>query len=204
MDHQENRRPSKRTRQRQRRRTRILVLMISLLLIVAIGAGGTVAYLLTKTGETKNTFTPGVVSCKVVETFDKQTKTDVKVQNTGNTDAYLRALIVATWVKEDGTTLAAAPQEATDYTLRFAENSGWLEINGYWYYTRPVAPTETTAALIDSCTLAEGASVPEGCHLSVEIIASAVQSVPANVAAEKWNLTIDANGTITGSGVTGA
>lgn len=201
MDHQEYRRPSERTRRRQRRRARILVLMISLLLIVAIGAGGTVAYLLTKTAETKNTFIPGVVSCKVVETFDKQTKTDVKVQNTGNTNAYLRALIVATWVKEDGTTLAAAPQETADYVLRFAENSGWLEIGGYWYYAKPVAPAETTAALIDSCTLAEGASVPEGCHLSVEIIASAIQAVPASTATEKWNLTIDADGTITGSGV---
>ena len=58
-------------------------------------------------------------------------------------------------------------------------------------------------AVVRDSILMPGAEVPEGYHLSVEIISSAIQSSPAEVVQGKWHVVLDASGTITGSGVTG-
>ena len=88
--------------------------------------------------------------------------------------------------------------------MSLSENSGWLRgADGYWYYTIPVAPGASTGALIDECELMPGAEVPEGYHLAVEIISSAIQSSPAAVVQGKWHVVLDESGTITNTGVTG-
>ena len=51
--------------------------------------------------------------------------------------------------------------------------------------------------LIDECKLLENASVPDGYHLSVEIVASAIQSAPDSVVQNMWHVTVE-NGKITG------
>ena len=203
------RRHSKRTIQRRRRRRRLVIVLTAALLVVCLSAGGTLAFLLTRTETTKNVFSPGKVACEVTETFTDNVKSNVAVQNTGNTDAYIRAAINVTWMKNDTnagdqTVTAKVPQQGRDYTMSLSVNSGWLqETDGYWYYTIPVAPGASTGTLIDECKLLPGAEVPEGYHLSVEIISSAIQSSPAEVVQGKWHVVLDASGTITGSGVTG-
>ena len=168
------------------------------LLILAIG--GTLAYIIVNTVSVENKFTPGEVRCEVLEDFDKITKSNVRIKNTGNTAAYIRATYVVTWQKDDGTVNGKMPVVGTDYTIVFADNTGWNKIGDYWYYTSPVAAGGETGVLIASCKLAEGAAVPTGYHLSVEIIASAIQSEPASVVAEKWHVAVD-NGKITGAAV---
>lgn len=203
------RRHSKRTIQRRRRRRRLLTVFTAVLLIVCLSAGGTLAFLLTRTETTKNVFSPGKVACEVTETFTADVKSNVAVQNTGNTDAYIRAAINVTWMKNDTnagdqTVTAKVPQQGRDYTMSFYENSEWLQgADGYWYYTKPVAPGASTGALIDECKLMPGAEVPEGYHLSVEIISSAIQSSPAAVVQGEWHVVLDESGTITNAGVTG-
>lgn len=177
---------------------------VLLILAVVLAIGGTLAYIIANTEEVKNKFTPGEVRCEVLEDFDKITKSNVRIKNTGNTAAYIRATYVVTWQKEDGTVNAKMPVAKTDYTIKFADDSDWIQIGDYWYYTLPVLPFEAgvetgeTGVLIASCKLAEGAAVPTGYHLSVEIIASAIQSEPASVVAEKWHVAVD-NGEITGA-----
>lgn len=172
---------------------------VLLILAVVLAIGGTLAYIIANTASVENKFTPGEVRCEVLEDpFDKITKSNVRIKNTGNTAAYIRATYVVTWQKDDGTVNGKMPVEGTDYTIVFAENSGWKLIGDYWYYTSPVAAGGETGVLIDSCKLAEGAAVPTGYHLSVEIIASAIQSEPASVVAEKWHVAVD-NGKITGA-----
>ena len=203
------RRHSKRTIQRRRRRRRLVIVLTAALLVVCLSAGGTLAFLLTHTEPAKNVFSPGIVACQVTETFTDDVKSNVAVQNTGNTDAYIRAAINVTWMEDDTnagdqTVTAKVPQQGRDYTMSFYENSEWLQgADGYWYYTKPVAPGASTGALINECKLTPGAEVPEGYHLSVEIISSAIQSSPAEVVQGKWHVVLDASGTITGSGVTG-
>ena len=171
---------------------------VLLILAVVLAIGGTLAYIIANTASVKNKFTPGEVRCEVEETFKDNVKSDVKIKNTGNTAAYIRATYVVTWQKDDGTVNGKMPVVGTDYTIEFADNTGWELIGDYWYYTSPVAAGGETGVLIDSCKLAEGAAVPTGYHLSVEIIASAIQSEPASVVAEKWHVAVD-NGKITGA-----
>lgn len=175
---------------------------VLLILAMVLAIGGTLAYIIANTVSVENKFTPGEVRCEVLEDFDKIfdkiTKSNVRIKNTGNTAAYIRATYVVTWQKDDGTVNGKMPVVGTDYTIEFAENSGWELIGDYWYYTSPVAAGGETGVLIASCKLAEGAAVPTGYHLSVEIIASAIQSEPASVVAEKWHVAVD-NGEITGA-----
>lgn len=172
---------------------------VLLILAVVLAIGGTLAYIIANTASVENKFTPGEVRCEVLEDpFDKITKSNVRIKNTGNTAAYIRATYVVTWQKEDGTVNGKMPVAKTDYTIVFADNTGWKKIGDYWYYTSPVATGGETGVLIASCKLAEGAAVPTGYHLSVEIIASAIQSEPASVVAEKWHVAVD-NGKITGA-----
>ena len=178
---------------------------VLLILAVVLAIGGTLAYIIANTEEVRNKFTPGEVRCEVVEQWEEphKVKSDVKIKNTGNTAAYIRATYVVTWQKDDGddvTVNGKMPVVGTDYTIEFAENSGWKLIGDYWYYTSPVAPEGVTDVLIASCELAENAEAPEGgYHLSVEIIASAIQSEPKSVVAEKWGVTVDGKGIITGA-----
>ena len=171
---------------------------VLLILAVVLAIGGTLAYIIANTVSVENKFTPGEVRCEVEETFKHNVKSDVKIKNTGNTAAYIRATYVVTWQKDDGTVNGKMPVVGTDYTIEFAENSGWKLIGDYWYYTSPVAAGGETGVLIASCKLAEGAAVSTDYHLSVEIIASAIQSEPASVVAEKWHVAVD-NGEITGA-----
>ena len=171
---------------------------VLLILAMVLAIGGTLAYIIANTASVENKFTPGEVRCEVEETFKNNVKSDVKIKNTGNTAAYIRATYVVTWQKEDGTVNGKMPVVGTDYTIVFADNTGWKKIGDYWYYTSPVAAGGETGVLIASCKLAEGAAVPTGYHLSVEIIASAIQSEPASVVAEKWHVAVD-NGKITGA-----
>ena len=174
---------------------------VLLILAAVLAIGGTLAYIIANTVSVENKFTPGEVRCEVEETIKNNVKSDVKIKNTGNTAAYIRATYVVTWQKDDGTVNGKMPVVGTDYTIdvESAKERGWMLIDGYWYYTSPVDPEGVTDVLIASCELAENAEAPEGgYHLSVEIIASAIQSEPASVVAEKWHVAVD-NGEITGA-----
>lgn len=67
-----------------------------------------------------------------------------------------------------------------DYVIDLnLKNDGWKYDNkdGFYYYTKPVDSGESTAILINSCTLSEYADPPAGYTLSVEIITQTVQAV---------------------------
>ena len=81
-------------------RTKTFLVLAMVVVMLACTVGGTVAYLTTKTADVVNTFTPAKVTCAVDETFSGTTKTDVKIKNTGNTDAWIRATVVGNCVKD--------------------------------------------------------------------------------------------------------
>lgn len=190
----------------QRRRQRLFVTgLASLLLLIGVTVGGTLAFITADTSEKTNTFIPAQVSCDVIEEFNGTVKSNVAVKNTGETNAYIRAAVNVTWMKGENaseqTVSATVPQIDVDYKLLFLVNAGWIKgADGYWYYQTPVAPNANTAALIRECKQLEGANVPQGYHLSVEIVASAIQSSPAAVVAEKWNVTLEGNKIVSAHG----
>ena len=169
------------------------VLLLAALVVIAMGVvGGTVAYLVTKTDPVVNTFTPGVVSCKIDETFDGTKKSNVYVTNTGNTNAYIRAAIIVTWKDSSGNIAATVPVEGYDYNLKLNTNN-WTHSGDYYYYKSSVEPNGTTEKLVESCTALKS----NGDYtLSVEILADAIQSTPSNAVESSWHVSIS-NGSVT-------
>lgn len=188
---------------KRKQNKKALTLLVCLVMVVAVTVGGTLANLMSSTKPVKNEFTASKVSSSVVEDpFDGTTKTNVRVQNTGDTKAYIRAKVVVTWKNIGGEVYAAAPMEGTDYTmeLNLSEN-GWVKGNDeFYYFTQAVSPVMEcthaadascdnccTGVLIKRCVQAESANVPDEYVLSVEIVASAIQSAPDSVVTEVWS-----------------
>ena len=179
-----------------------LFALVSVLVLVFAAVGVTVAYLQTQTEPLENQFTPAKVSCKVEETFEDNVKSNVTIQNTGDTDAFIRVAVVANWVQTDENSsvtsvYAQQPVAGTDYTLTLADdvNEKWLkDSNGFYYYKDAVQPNEVTAVLIEECKPIVG-KAPAGSTLAVEIVASAIQASPETVAEEYWHISVE-NGEI--------
>lgn len=172
-----------------------LAALVALVLIIGAVVGGTLAYLAARTDAIVNTFNPAKVDITVDENFNGKTKENVKITNTGDTDVYIRATYVVTWKDTDGNVYPEQPQPGVDYTISLNTEQGWFYYNGYYYYTAPVAPDASTGVLIDLCTPDEGRA-PEGYTLSVDVLASAIQSVPAEAAGQAWGVSI-APGSVT-------
>ena len=175
----------KRRRKSRTRMNRATVLLMAILMLIGVVAGSTVAYLITKTDDVQNTFEYGRVSCRVDETFNGTTKENVCVTNTGNISAYIRATYVINWLDKDGNIAASVP---TGYGYELIENpdSKWTKgSDGYFYYPTPVAPEGKTGGSLLTCTVTQRPETPEY-TLSVEILATAVQSQPASAVKEAW------------------
>ncbi len=172
-----------------------LIAALTAVMCIVISAV-TLAYIFTSTGDVKNIFTPSEVGGDVVEDFDGEVKENVRVKNTGDVESYIRASVIVTWMNEAGTEVAPTlPVEGTDYTIEYADEmtTSWIKADdGFWYYTVPVAPGDETDYLITECKPTESANKPDGYYLSVEIIASSIQSTPASVVTEQWDSGVSA------------
>lgn len=171
-----------------RRSGKSAALLVSLLLILTVTVGGTIAFLMDSDGPLHNLFNPSKVTTKVVEdvTIDPTKKQDVKIQNTGDTDAWIRATVIVTWQDEDGNVYGQAPVKGTAYT-DWTPGINWLKgDHGFYYYTKPVGSGAITPnALLTEISLI-GVSPAEGYYLTVEIIGSGIQSEPAYVFNTEW------------------
>lgn len=189
----------------------IIITSVILLLLVAVGT--TLAYVFTETGTVNNTFKTSRVSCAVVEKGKEQisgstvntnaSKDNVQIKNTGDTDAYIRVDVVVNWANADGTRVwAQKPVEDTDYTITYNLSDGWFYGgDGFYYYSTPVSPNELTGVLIQNAALKSGVTAPIGTdntqyYLSIEIVASAIQSTPASTVSDQWGVTVSDDGTI--------
>ena len=190
------------------------IIVISCILLLLVTVGTTLALVFTNTDPVENTFNPSKVSCAVVEGTNAPVesgnvntgavKENVKIKNTGDTDAFIRVAVVVNWMSADGKVWAVDPvlaQYATDlngeYFIEYNTNSNWiLGADGYWYYTKSVAPGASTPNLINTAYLMDGVKPPEGYYLSIEIVASAIQSTPTDVVEDEWGVTVNSNGEI--------
>lgn len=164
-------------------------LTIALVLVLALAVGGTLAYLFTRTGDVQNTFTPSHVTCEVTEEFDGTTKSNVNVTNTGDIDAYLRVKLVTYRVNEKGDRIGGTAE-----IPNFTPGAGWVQYGDYYYYTKPVAPNaQPNTALIDSIKLMDYNDADGGRQV-IEVMAEAIQSVPAKAVGEAWGVTITETG----------
>lgn len=163
------------------------IALLASLLLMACAISGTLAFLVDKDDPVTNIFTPSKVTTKVVEDFKDGVKSNVKIQNTGDTTAWIRAAVVITWQDESGNVYGQAPVEGSDYSINYS-NTDWVAgDDGFYYYTEPVEATKETGVLISECKVKDGANIPENYSLCVEIICSGLQYKPASVFNENWD-----------------
>lgn len=186
-------------------RAKALLLIASLAVLLTATVGSTAAWLVSKPAAVENDFVPGKVACQVLEKFDTESGTSVKrnvrVKNTGNTDAYIRVLLVFTWKDDAGNIFSNKPQEGKDYQIVMDDLTDWImqksDAGVYFYYKKRVAPEEETRNLIESLYQIAGVTGPENgtYKLSVDILADAVQADPPEAVADSWGVDVE-NGEI--------
>ena len=180
-------------------KTKQPVALVALLVLLCCTVAGTLAYLVDKTPEVKNTFEPAKVTTSVLEDpFDGVTKKNVRIKNTGNIDAYIRATVVVNWASDSETeknvVSGIVPKEGTDYTIDWTMVN-WVKVGDYYYYTQKVAAKGETKQLFTDCKLKEGVTPPSGYHLQVTILADGIQAEPVHVVADVWkDVKVGANG----------
>lgn len=157
---------------------RTAVLLIAVLLLIGTAVGSTAAFLVTKTEPVVEDFAYAQVSCQVTDTMG--------VKNTGTAQAYIRASYAVNWRLDGEESIAAAAPEGYSYDLE--KGIQWEEGgDGYFYYPAPVDPGGEAPSLL-TCRV----SYPEDPEytLSVEVVAEAIQSTPAEAAEEAWGVTV--------------
>lgn len=183
--HIRNDRPKRKVRYRV---NKTLFALLAIVMVIGAVVGTTVAFLVTDTSPVENKFAYASVSCEVKEDFNGNTKENVQITNTGTTDAYVRATYVVNWLDAQGNIVASVP-EGYSYTLTENPGGKWTkdDNDGYFYYLSPVAPDASTPGSLLTCTV----TCPEDPEywLSVEILATAIQSTPAQAVTEAWGVT---------------
>lgn len=183
-----------------RGRARAAAALLALTLLASAGSGATAAMLSRRSEAAENVFSYALVDCSVDEEFNGRVKKNVQVTNDGTTDAFVRAAVIVNWLNADGTVAAAVPA-GYGYELTLNPDKTWLTgADGYYYYPLPLAPGQSTQGSLLTCKLTQ----PEDAQytLSVQIIASAVQSTPEAAAEEAWSVAVE-DGRITKTGVSG-
>lgn len=184
---------------------RSFVVLAALLVLVLGIVGTTLAWLTDTTEDQTNTFEYAKVSCQVLEDVNSNEtqKRNVRIQNTGNTDAYIRATYVVTYRDEAGNILYETLEDDWEVDLTKEINTdGWVPgKDGYWYCKKPVAPGEETPALFKAPIYGNGRFLDGGRSKEraityVEILATAIQSQPVKAMGEAWGYTMN-NGTLT-------
>ena len=180
---------SRRKKHSRIRMNKLAILFIAVVMLIGAVVGSTVAFLVTETAPVENKFTYASISTGIEETFDGTTKSGVKVTNTGDTAAYIRATYVVTWCDMSGNVVPSVP-EGYSYSLTKNPDGTWKKIGDYFYYPTPVEPTEPNNSTLGSLLDCEVTYPTDHKYqLHVEILASAIQSTPANAIQKAWGIT---------------
>lgn len=176
------------------RRPALVVLSLAMLLLASVG--GTLAFLIDKTGSVENTFTPSTMTTTITEEFDGVVKQDVQIKNTGDVDAWIRATVIFNWADAAGNPVKQVDMGDLDISLN---NSDWFKSGDYYYHCAEVKVGESTEPLITSVKLVDDVTPPAGAdHLQVTIVSQAIQSSPAEALTDTgWPVQISGNGQLT-------
>lgn len=178
----------------------VICAFVAVLLVAAITAGSVVAYLKLNTGTVQNDFSVAPERTPVIdESFDGTIKQDVMV-DIGNPGyaVYVRAAIVITWKNTDGSVLGQPPVKDTDYVI-VLNTTEWFEEGGFYYCRNYVNSGNDSPVLIESVKLKDGAVVPAGYTLNVEIITQTIQAAGKTdytetpAVTDTWGITVDAD-----------
>ena len=163
-------------------------------IMLAILAAGTIAYF-TAEGRAHNVITTGSINITVVEQQKGENGTTVEypknpitnvmpgaeiskivtIRNDGKSTAWIRVK-VGTEIKLVGEGVA----DTSLIVLNF-DDKNWTEKDGYYYYNKPVDPTESTTALFDTVKFdTRMGNEYQNCTVNINIYAQAVQTANNN------------------------
>ena len=168
------------------RMNKLAILFIAVVMLIGAVVGSTVAFLVTETAPVENKFSYAKLSTEITEDFNGATKSNVRIKNTGDTAAYIRAAYVVTWRDMSGNVVPSVPEGYT-YTLTENPDKTWKKIGDYFYYPTPVESQNSTLGSLLTCTVTHPVN-PEYV-LNVEILASAIQSTPEDAVKNAWGVT---------------
>ena len=172
-------------------------------ILACAAISGSLAWLISAPGPVVNEFIPGEVTIQVDETFDDghTTKQNVSIKNTGNVPAYIRVALVPAWVDDEGN-IAAKPASLKlndDCNIAWGKDGSGYEADwfigsdGFYYCKTVIEPGKSTPILIKSCTVKDGEHKYD---FELQIIASAVQSLPTSTVETVWPEVVCTDGTL--------
>ena len=179
-----------------KKQIKLRLAIIAILVMLTIPA--VMAYMYFKTNNIDNIFVPANVTCDVIEDYDGEVKSSIKVQNTGNIDAYIRLKVYTYWVNSKGNVVGRTPNP----TLSFAYNENdWIQSGNMYYCKKPIQVNGLTPELlktgssiildhIEEYVTNNGTTVKYEYKQVVEIVAEGIQSNPDEAAMESWNVVI--------------
>ena len=170
-------------------------------ILACAAISGSLAWLISAPGPVVNEFIPGEVTIEVDEKFDASTKSDVRIKNTGNVPAYIRVALVPAWVDDEGN-IAAKPASLKlndDCNIAWGKDGSGYEADwfigsdGFYYCKTFINPDKSTPILIKSCTVKDGEHEYD---FELQVIASAVQSLPTSTVETVWPVVVGTDGTL--------
>lgn len=167
------------------------------MVLTVVVVGTTVAYIITKTDDIKNFFTPPALDI----VLDGATIDGNIIQNNGDIPVYVRAVVVFNWATTDGNSviLSTAPVEGTDYTVTY-DTADWVQgSDGFWYYKKPLAAKNETGSSVSPLISSVTQKTTKNDHvLQIQVLSSAIQAIPADAVVESWSAVtgVDTNGSL--------
>jgi len=172
---------------------KIIIPLIVLALLTGT-VGGTLAFLLDSTAPIENTFLPSEIIIDTYEEFDGEEKSNIYVQNNGTADAYVRIKLLGYWYDNQKDTIVAK-QSWFDMESK-NPNNGWFYKDGYYYYPNKVSSDGGKTEKLFNNAVKLDIDSSDGTRKVLEVIAEAIQAVPADAVEDAWEVTVNTNGTI--------
>lgn len=124
------------------------LLVTVLTLVVVLGIGATVAYLHDTTGVVRNIFDAAQLDTKIEETLGTDGTKQVVIANTGKSDAYVRARVMVSGVKDTQLQIVGSLDEvdkesSSVYLVMPNVSVGdkkWSQFDGDFYYYSDILP----------------------------------------------------------------
>ncbi|MBE6887526.1 MAG: hypothetical protein E7484_03795 [Ruminococcaceae bacterium] len=149
------------------------------------------AFMVHRTEQKTNSFTKAVITCEVEKTVTDGKLTGITVENTGNTDVYIRVRLISNWVDKYDNILGVET-EVPDFTV----NSNWIAdgVNDTYYYKAPVAAGISSVNLLGTQIVTT--SDANGNKQVIEIFAETIQAKPSDAVEAAWSFVYVENGNL--------
>lgn len=153
-----------------------ILTLAALALLLTFTVSGTLAYIATNTEAVQNVFEPVEVQTSITESFNREVKSSVVVNNTGDIPVFIRVAVIGNWCNDAG-------EIVEPWNESFTLGDGWSKRDEYYYYDSAVEAGSATNDLLGSDIVA---TANNGLHLEVTVMQQAIQAEPTSAVEGVW------------------